>query len=237
MNGATPCCPTAASATTMIAPAARPCSATGRAHDPRLRVPPPAGWHGLDRHRDHDQEHERQRHQRRRPGQPQAAEHVEGGGEIGRPEEHPCDADHMEGHEPCRPRGHTEAAEALAPPALRRQRAAVDPAPDQERPRRAVPEPAEQHRDHDVAERPEPPAAVAAERDVEVVAQPARERHVPAPPEVAQREGHVGAVEVLRQLVSEQQGEADRHVGVAGEVAVDLRGERVEGERQLAGRV
>ena len=60
---------------------------------------------------------------------------------------------------------------------------------------------------------------------------------MPAPPEVLQGERHVGAVEVLRQLVAEQQREADRHVRVAREVAVDLRGERVERERDLGARV
>ena len=43
------------------------------------------------------------------------------------------------------------------------------------------------------------PPPVAAERDVEVVAQPARERHVPAPPEVLDRRRGVGRVEVLRE--------------------------------------
>ena len=65
-------------------------------------------------------------------------------------------------------------------------------------------------------------AAVAAERDVEVVAQEARQRHVPAPPEVADRHGAVGRVEVERQPQAEHQREADRHVGVAGEVEIDL---------------
>jgi hypothetical protein len=113
----------------------------------------------------------------------------------------------------------------------------VDAAPEQEGPGGAVPEPAQQHREHQVAVGLEPPAAVAAERYVEVVAQPARQRHVPAPPEIAQRQRHVGTIEVLRQLVAEQQREADRHVGIAREVAVDLRREAVEGERELRGRV
>src|ERR1017187_4249259 len=45
-------------------------------------------------------------------------------------------------------------------------------------------DPAEQHRDHQVHVAAELAAPVAAERDVEVVAQESRERHVPAPPEI-----------------------------------------------------
>ena len=65
-----------------------------------------------------------------------------------------------------------------------------------------MPEAAEQHRQQQVAVGPQPALAVAAERDVEVVAQPARERHVPAPPEVLQRDGRVRRVEVLREARS-----------------------------------
>ena len=62
---------------------------------------------------------------------------------------------------------------------------AVQPAPDHEVPARAVPQPAEQHGDHQVAVACALAAAVAAERDVQVVAQPGRQRDVPAPPELA----------------------------------------------------
>ncbi len=64
--------------------------------------------------------------------------------------------------------------------------------------------------------------AVAAERDVEVVAQPARQRHVPAPPEVLERHRGIRRVEVLRELEAEQQRDADRDVRVAAEVGEDL---------------
>ena len=77
------------------------------------------------------------------------------------------------------------------------------------------------------------PSAVAAERDVEVVAQPARQRHVPAPPEVLERQRPVGGVEVLREADAEQQRAADGDVGVAGEVGVDLDGVGVDADEQL----
>src|SRR5215216_5947424 len=113
MNGATPCWPTAASPITSSAPTASPCAATGRA----------TSHASASRHQD-----QRERHERRRPGQPEAAEHVERRGEIGRAEEDPGDADDMEGHQPGDPGGNVKPAEALAHPALGREPRAVYPA-------------------------------------------------------------------------------------------------------------
>ena len=77
------------------------------------------------------------------------------------------------------------------------------------------------------------PAAVAAERDVEEVAQEARERHVPAPPEVAEPGRPVGLRKFCGKTKPEQQREADRDVGIAGEVAVDLGGVAVGGQQHV----
>ena len=79
--------------------------------------------------------------------------------------------------------------------------------------------------------------AVAAERDVEVVAEPARERHVPAPPEVLQRDGRVRRREVLRELEPEQKRDADRDVRVAAEVGEDLHRVAVDADEHLERRV
>src|SRR3712207_9361202 len=65
----------------------------------------------------------------------------------------------------------------------------------------------------------------APERDEQVVAQPARQRDVPAPPEVREVGRQVRHVEVLSQLVAEHVRRPQGHVGVAGEVAVDAQGE------------
>jgi hypothetical protein len=100
-----------------------------------------------------------------------------------------------------------------------------------------VPEPAEHHRDHEVARLHELAVAVAAERDVEEVAQKARERDVPAPPELAEAQGAIGAVEVLREDEAQEQRDADRDVGVAREVAEDLHGVGVGGEQDVGCRV
>ena len=79
-----------------------------------------------------------------------------------------------------------------------------------------------QHDDQEIRVGTPRPLAVAAQRQVEVVAQPGRERDVPAAPEVRERFGPVGRVEVLGQHEPEHQGEPDRHVRVAAEVEVDL---------------
>src|SRR5579871_2154189 len=64
---------------------------------------------------------------------------------------------------------------------------AMQRAPCHKRPGRAVPEATEQHRDHQIDVAPHTAVPVAAERDVEIVAQELRQRHVPAPPEIDDR--------------------------------------------------
>ena len=113
----------------------------------------------------------------------------------------------------------------------------MDEAPGDERPPRPVPEAAEEHRQQQVPIRDRGTAPAAAERDVQVVAQPARERDVPAAPEILQRHGRVGRVEVERELEAEQEGDADGDVRVAGEVGIDLHRVRVDRDQDLERRV
>ena len=112
----------------------------------------------------------------------------------------------------------------MAPPCKR--------APEDEMPRRAVPQAGQRHRHHQVEIEPPGAAAAAAERDVDVVAQPARQRHVPAPPEIDDVERPIGRVEVERQLDAEQARGAERHLGIPREVEIEL---ELEGDRPLPG--
>ena len=121
----------------------------------------------------------------------------------------------------------------FTPLALRHQTEAVVEAPDHEGPVRPVPQPADRHGRNEVPQLGPLAATVAAQRDVDVVAQPARQRHVPAPPEVLDRGRRVGLVEVVGEADAHQQGDADRHVGVAGEVGVDLHRVGDRGDREL----
>src|SRR5438067_209974 len=99
-------------------------------------------------------------------------------------------------------------------------------APEDERPARAVPESAEEHGDHQVAVRAPSSAAIAAQRDIEVITQPTGERDVPARPEFAEAAREVRAVEVDAEVESENARQSDGDARIAGEIAVDL--ERVE---------
>src|SRR5205085_194085 len=66
--------------------------------------------------------------------------------------------------------------------------------------------------------------AIAAERDVQIIAQETRKRHVPTPPELDDARGLVRGVEVLRKLDAEASGSPDGHVGIARKIEVYLAG-------------
>ena len=63
---------------------------------------------------------------------------------------------------------------------------------------------------------------IAPERNVEIVPQEHRQRHVPTPPEFDDAAGLVRRVEVKRQEYAEHQRNADRHVAIAGEIKIKL---------------
>ena len=111
------------------------------------------------------------------------------------PEEHPPEAHEIEGGEPLEPSRHLRVRwfrehagpAALALPLTDREEPAVEAPHTHEVPRGAVPQPAEHHRDHQVHVGATPALAAAAERDVQVVAEPPRQRHVPPTPELLDR--------------------------------------------------
>ncbi len=105
--------------------------------------------------------------------------------------------------------------------------------PHHELPRRAVPDAAEQHRQHQVAVGFHRSVPVAAERYVEVIAQPVRQRDVPALPEFAQPLGPVRLVEIGRKAEAEQRRQRDRDIGVGAEIAIDLHRIAVDAEQQI----
>ncbi len=85
-----------------------------------------------------------------------------------------------------------------------------------------VPEAGNQHDRPERADGAQAPAAAAAERNVEVVAKPLRERDVPAGPELAQGDGQVGMVEVHLEVQPHPLGQPAGNLAVAAEVEVDL---------------
>src|ERR1700742_4567201 len=87
-------------------------------------------------------------------------------------------------------------------------------APCEKGPSRAMPETAEDHCQKEIRITPWFAKPIAAERDVKVVSQKARERHVPAAPEVDDAFSAIGRIEIIRQPDIEHPAQANRHVAV-----------------------
>src|SRR2546423_9487934 len=104
--------------------------------------------------------------------------------------------------------------------------------PGDEGPACAVPQATEGHGQHQIAGRRERAAAVAAKGDVQVIAQPARKRDVPARPEFAEASRKVRPVEVDSEVEPENARETDGDARVAGKIAVDLKCLKVRADQQ-----
>ena len=63
----------------------------------------------------------------------------------------------------------------------------------------------------------------AAQREIDIVLEPASQRDVPSSPELAGGAGHIREVEVLGKLEAQHFSHANCHHGIAGEVEVDLK--------------
>ena len=98
----------------------------------------------------------------------------------------------------------------------------MQPAPQHERPVGAVPQPAQQHGDEEIEIAPRPSDAIAAKRDIQIVAQEGRQRDVPAPPEFDDAGRLVRGMEVHRQANAHHHGRAQRHVRIGAEIKIDL---------------
>ena len=96
-----------------------------------------------------------------------------------------------------------------------------------------VPEATQKHGDDEVDVLPQLALAVATQRYVDVVANPTGQRDVPTAPEVGDARRPVRRVEVEREVESQQERDADGHVAVAAEVAIDLQGVAVDTQKVL----
>ena len=88
-----------------------------------------------------------------------------------------------------------------------------------------MPEAGEQPHDGNIPKLHRKPPAVAAQRDVHIVAEPRAHGDVPPPPEIRNALRAVGVVEVFKEVKAEQLPEADRHIRIAGKVEIDLKRE------------
>ena len=93
-----------------------------------------------------------------------------------------------------------------------------------------VPDAGEQLHHEQVEDLPLQALAVAAQRDIDILAEPAGKGHVPAPPELGDRTGDIGEVEVLGEIEAQHLAHADGHQGVTGKIKVEL--ERVGDDTQ-----
>src|SRR6185436_8831964 len=94
----------------------------------------------------------------------------------------------------------------------------VQTAPKDKIPRRTMPQPTKQHRYNQVCAASRRSLPVAAQSDIDMIAQEAAECDVPASPELGDVSCLVRRREVEREMHVENAGQPDRHVGVAGEV-------------------
>ena len=66
---------------------------------------------------------------------------------------------------------------------------------------------------------------VAAQGDIHIVTEPGAQAHMPAAPEFCDRLGQVGVIEVFDKVETEHLAQADGHIGIAGEVKINMQGE------------
>jgi hypothetical protein len=87
-----------------------------------------------------------------------------------------------------------------------------------------VPESTQQHRQEEVPRDSQPTATAAAQSDdEEVVPQPLGEADVPASPELRGVAGKIGSSEIEHEFEAEELCDASGDIGVAREVAIDLK--------------
>ena len=110
---------------------------------------------------------------------------------------------------------------------------AVEQSPDEEGQPRAVPQSADGEDDEHIQIFPYRSLSAAPQGDVEVIAEPGGQGDMPPPPELRDGAGEIGRLEVLHQLHPQHLGAAQGHVGIGGEIAIDLDGEGAGGGDDL----
>ena len=91
-----------------------------------------------------------------------------------------------------------------------------------ESPPRTVPYAGNHHCGEEVRELARRPLPIAAQRDVDVLAQEPRQAHMPTPPKLGDRRRFVGREEIDRHRDVEHAGKSDRHVGITRKVEIEL---------------
>ncbi len=113
----------------------------------------------------------------------------------------------------------------------------IEGSPGDEGPVGTVPESADDEYDEDISDGHALRSAASAKGDIEVIAKPGREAYMPAAPEFGNVAGEVWVGEVLHEVESKEARCSDGYIGVAGEVAVDLKSEEYGSHGEGAGGV
>ncbi len=101
-------------------------------------------------------------------------------------------------------------------------KSAMEKTPDQKGPVGAVPESADKEYDHDVDVFPECSLSVTAQGNIEVIAEPGRQRNVPPMPEFTDAPGKIGLSEIVHETKSHDLSAPLCNQGVGRKVTVDL---------------
>ena len=117
--------------------------------------------------------------------------------------------------------------------AVHHLRQAKERAPNHEIPTRTMPQASQEHGDENIEAGAQVAFTVATERDIHIVANPRRERNMPASPKVAHTVGLIWCVEVGWESEAQQQRDAYRHIAVAAKVAIELHGVAEQSEQIL----
>ena len=87
-----------------------------------------------------------------------------------------------------------------------------------------MPQAAQEHGNDEIGILADFPLPVASQRNIKVIAQPAGKRNMPPPPKFRNGSGLIRGIEIDIEMEAQQQGNADSHITVTGEVAINLQG-------------
>jgi hypothetical protein len=85
-----------------------------------------------------------------------------------------------------------------------------------------MPQPAQEHGNHQVSGGAPFSTPVAAKRNVKVVAEPGGQRDVPAPPKVRWRDGEVRQLEINHEPEAHEVSQTPGNIRIAGKIAINL---------------
>ena len=87
-----------------------------------------------------------------------------------------------------------------------------------------MPQSAKEKNDHEIQASACIRDAVSAERDIQIIPEPAGQGDVPAAPKIPEGLGDVGVIKILKKLEAEHLSQPHGHVRVTGKVEIDLQG-------------